>query len=96
VTRCLLGSDDVLGRKSLDRDLGYDAGSIHNHPIVHGSTPIKLHSSLCLSNPNDLDEESKVDTGNTSKSKNSVSGSVDALDSETYSSAPAPIMLRTD
>jgi hypothetical protein len=46
-------------------------------------TPIDLQSSLCL-NPSDLNEEGEVDTGNTGKSKNSVSSGVDALDSETY------------
>jgi hypothetical protein len=49
--------------------------------------PIDLQTLLCFSDPNDLDEESEVDTGDTSKSKNSVSSSVDALDSKAWTSA---------
>lgn len=58
--------------------------------------PIDLQTILCFSDPNDLDEESEVDTGNTSKSKNSVSSGVDALDSKAYSSAPTSFTLRID
>jgi hypothetical protein len=50
--------------------------------------PIDLQSSICLSGANDLNEESEVDTSDTGKSKNSVSGSVDALDGKTWISAP--------
>ena len=73
------------------RQTKHDAGSIHNHPIVHVPTPIDLN--LRSSNPSDLNEESEVEGGDTGKGKNSVSSSVDALDGKTYSSAAPPFIL---